>query len=525
VESNLALPCEVGLPVWTTKLTTARKDPVLCEVLLVTVEELVPHEVWEYLYQHLLDRCNPPRLDSSPASKLAPTPGRHAWSDTPPKWYVLGRGATVSAWTQAPPSAQASAGMQRLPRRLRHSMLIGHLVRRIDGRPAVRILQIHTRYREEGGEDAVVRAEAQLLTQAGHEVVLHLAQNPSRPAPSAGLLAMSSWNPLAAKELRRVAERVRPDVAHVHNTWYSLSPSVLAALADAGVPTVMTLHNYRLLCANAQLFRNGGPCQDCVGSHPWHGVWHRCYRGSVLTSAAASATIALNRRRSTWERHVALYLTMTHFSKERFVAGGLPDERIWVKPHSVTDPGQRPAPPSTSRAILYVGRLSAEKGLPVLIDAMADLREVDLELLVIGDGPERSALERRAGPRVRFIGRVEPAQVRDQMRRARALAFPSVWYETFGMSVVEAMAAGLPVIASDLGGTREIVGDRAGRLVPPGDAAAWSVALRGLADSGFVDRAGAAGRRRWELRFSPSAVLPMLEEAYRWTARYRRVVS
>jgi glycosyltransferase involved in cell wall biosynthesis len=381
------------------------------------------------------------------------------------------------------------------------------------------VLQVHTRYREEGGEDAVVRTEAELLAKAGHEVVLHQTRNPSSPAVSTGMLAMSAWNPLAAKELQVVAERVRPDVAHVHNTWYALSPSVLAALADAGVPVVMTLHNYRLLCANAQLFRDGGPCQDCVGSHPWHGVRHRCYRGSVLASAAASATIALNRRRSTWERHVALFLTMTEFSKERFVAGGLPSERIWIKPHSVADLGRRPAPPSASRTILYVGRLSAEKGLAVLIDAMADLREGDLELLVIGDGPERSALERRAGPGVRFIGHLEPAQVRDQMRRARALAFPSLGYETFGMSVVEAMAAGLPVIASDLGGTREIVGEQAGRLVPAGDVTAWRTALRDLSDGAFVEQAGAGGRQRWKLRFSPSAVLPMLEEAYRWAVR------
>jgi glycosyltransferase involved in cell wall biosynthesis len=389
----------------------------------------------------------------------------------------------------------------------------------------VRVLQVHTRYREGGGEDAVVRVEAELLAEAGHTVVLHQARNPSSPVVSAGLLAMSLWNPLAAKELRRLVERVRPDVAHVHNTWYALSPSVLAALAGAGVPVVMTLHNYRLLCANAQLFRDGGPCEDCVGSHPWHGVQHRCYHGSVLASAAASATIALNRQRSTWERHVALFLTMTEFSKERFVAGGLPDERIWIKPHPVADPGRRPVSPSASRTILYVGRLSPEKGLPVLIDAIADLQEADLELLIIGDGPERSSLERRAGPGVRFIGHLEPAQVRDLMRRARALAFPSLWYETFGMSIVEAMAAGLPVIASDLGGTREIVGEQAGRFVPAGDVTAWRTALRDLTDGAFVERVGAAGRQRWKLRFSPSVVLPMLEEAYRWAVRSKQAAS
>jgi glycosyltransferase involved in cell wall biosynthesis len=389
----------------------------------------------------------------------------------------------------------------------------------------MKVLQVHTRYRQEGGEDAVVRAEADLLANAGHAVVLHQAQNPSGLAASTGLLAMSPWNPLAAKDLSRVIEHERPDVAHVHNTWYALSPSVLVALADAGVPVVMTLHNYRLLCANAQLFRNGGPCQDCVGTHPWHGVQHRCYHGSVLASAAASATIALNRRRGTWQRHVILFLTMTEFSRSRFVAGGLPEERIWIKPHSVPDPGRRPAPPSASRTIVYVGRLSAEKGLAVLIDAMAGLPDGNLELVVIGDGPERGALEHRAGPGVRFVGRLEPTQVHDQLRRARALAFPSLWYETFGMSLVEAMAAGLPVIASDLGGTREIVGEHAGLLLPAGDIAAWRTALRQLSDPTFVDGTGSAGRQRWELRFSPSAVLPMLEEAYRWAIRSRPAVS
>lgn len=387
------------------------------------------------------------------------------------------------------------------------------------GMRALKILQVHTGYREPGGEDAVVRAEGELLTAAGHDVITHFVRNPSSPVAAGASLALSSWNPLAARELQGVINRVRPDVAHVHNTWYALSPSVLAILSNAAVPVVMTLHNYRLLCVNAQLFRDGGPCEDCVGSHPWHGVWHRCYRGSAAASAAAAAVVAVNHRRRTWERHVAVFLTMTEFAKERFVVGGLPSEQIQVKPHSIIDPGPRIAPPSASRSILFVGRLSREKGPLVLVEAMARLGKADLELLVIGDGPERTTLERQASPRVRFAGHLEPCQVRDEMRQARALAFPSLCYETFGMAVAEAMAAGLPVIASDLGGTPEIVGDQAGRLVPPGDITAWTAALRGLADDAFVDRAGVAARQRWRERFSPPAVLPMLE------ATYHRVVT
>jgi glycosyltransferase involved in cell wall biosynthesis len=383
----------------------------------------------------------------------------------------------------------------------------------------VKILQVHTRYLEAGGEDAVVRAEAELLASADHQVVSHLVQNPSGFVAAGASLALSPWNPLAARALRTVVERERPDVAHVHNTWYALSPSVLATLADAGVPVVVTLHNYRLLCANGQLFRDGGPCEDCVGTHPWHGVQHRCYRSSALASAAVAATITLNRQRRSWERFVALYFTMTQFSRQRFLAGGLPGDRIQVKPHAVADPGRRARPPSASRTILYVGRLSNEKGLSVLMGAMASAEAADLELLVIGDGPQRTELERQAGPRVRFAGRLPPRQVRDEMLKARALAFPSLCYETFGMAVVEAMAAGLPVIASDLGGTPEIVGSRAGRLVAPGDVAAWMQALQQLEDPAFVDAAGGEGRRRWSQRFSPAAVLPMLQRGYQTAIR------
>jgi glycosyltransferase involved in cell wall biosynthesis len=379
----------------------------------------------------------------------------------------------------------------------------------------VKVLQVHTRYREAGGEDAVVRAEGELLAAAGHDVVPYIVRNPPGAVSATAILAMSPWNPMAARELSNLVERVRPDVAHVHNTWFALSPAAVAALDGAGVPVVVTLHNYRLLCANGQLFRDGHPCQDCVGSHPWHGVQHRCYRGSALLSAPASATIALNRKHRTWERHVAVFLATTEFAKERFVVGGLPAERIWVKPHFVADPGPPTATPSRSRTVLYVGRLSKEKGPDVLIEAIGMLQDCNLEWVFVGTGPEEETLRRRAGPRVRFAGLLTPEQVRDQMRRARALVFPSVCYETFGMSVVEAMATGLPIVASDLGGTPEIVGDRAGRLVPPGDVATWTEALRSLADDQFVDRAGAAARQRWQRRFSPSAALPQLEQAYR----------
>jgi glycosyltransferase involved in cell wall biosynthesis len=379
----------------------------------------------------------------------------------------------------------------------------------------MRILQVHTRYRYGGGEDTVAAAEAALLASAGHEVVPFLAENPRRPLPTAAALLASPWNPAAARRLRAAARRARPDVAHVHNTWFALTPSVLAALDGAGVPVVMTLHNYRLLCVNASLFRDGRPCEDCVGTHPLHGVRHRCYRGSAASSTAAAATIGLNRLVGTWQRHVRLFLTLNDFARRRFVAGGLPEDRIWVKPNFVGDPGRRAMPPSASRTVLFVGRLEPEKGVGELLEAWP-AGGAGLELVVIGDGPLRAGLERRAPPGVRFLGRLAPAAVQEWMLRSRALVFPTRLYEGQPLSVLEAFAAGLPVLASRLGGNAELVGALGERwLVRSQDPAALARGLRALADPGAVDRAGAAARRLHQERFSDRQNLRWLEAAYR----------
>ncbi len=276
----------------------------------------------------------------------------------------------------------------------------------------------------------------------------------------------------------------------------------------------MTLHNYRLMCVNAQLFRDGSPCQLCVGSHPWQGVRFRCYRDSYLLSAVAASTIAVHRVLRTWDRHVRLFISPTGFARERLVRAGLPPDRILVKPHYVEDPGPRSSPPSTSRRVLFAGRLTAEKGLSNLLDAW-ERSAPDLDLLIVGDGPLRRDLETRRVPRVTFAGLLPREEVGRLLLGSRALVFPSLVFETFGLAVVEALAAGLPVIASDIAGIPELVGPNAsGRLVPPGDPRGWSEALQGLVDDDLVDEWGAAGRRAYELRYSRGPSLEALEAIY-----------
>ncbi|MGH9167745.1 MAG: glycosyltransferase [Acidimicrobiia bacterium] len=378
----------------------------------------------------------------------------------------------------------------------------------------MRVLQVHTRYRQPGGEDTVVEAEAGVLRAAGHHVVQYQAENPPKDGAAATALALSAWNPWAARRLQAVAEEAGPDLAHVHNTWYALSASILRALRRLGIPVVMTLHNYRLMCSNALLFRDGRPCEDCVGTHPWHGVVHRCYRGSVLASTAGATAIALHQGLHTWERDVELFLALTEFARGRFIAGGLSAERIRVKPNFVPDPGRRPRPPSASATLLFVGRLSPEKGIDRLLDVWEGLPHHPFELVVVGDGPLRPALEARAVPGVRLTGPLDQEEVGSWMREARALVFPSLWYEAQPLVVLEALAGGLPVLGSELGAVPELLEELGpGWTVPP-QAGAWAEALRGLEDDREVEEASRRARATYEARFTPQAGLAQLEAAY-----------
>ena len=382
----------------------------------------------------------------------------------------------------------------------------------------MRVLQVHTGYREAGGEDRVVEAEARLLRSAGHEVDQHLAANPVAALPSVAALGRAPWNPRAAREVVASARRLRPDVVHVHNTWFALSPAVVAGVAAAGFPVVLTLHNYRLACIAGTLHRDGHRCTDCVGRGPLPGVVHRCYRDSALLSGVAAATVGLHRRRGTWSRDVRLYLAPSPVVEQAMVGAGLAAARVRVKPHFTDDPGPRPAPPSRSGRVLFAGRLSPEKGVDVLVEAWA-AAPAGLELVIAGDGPLAGALRGRAGPGVRFLGAVPADALSREMLGARALVFPSTWEEPFGLVLVEAMAHGLAVVGSDAGATRWIVDPlEDGQLVRPGDPASLAAALARLADDAFVDRAAEAGRKAYEARFTPPANLELLEDAYRQAA-------
>jgi glycosyltransferase involved in cell wall biosynthesis len=330
----------------------------------------------------------------------------------------------------------------------------------------------------------------------------------SRSLPLAAAGLRSIWSARAANRVRQLL-RVRPvDVVHVHNLFPMLSPSVLQVTEAEGVATVATLHNYRLLCLPATFLRQGHPCEDCLGRTPWPGVLHKCYRSSSAASAALATSLSFHRALGTF-RGVALYLAVSEFLRAKHLQAGFPRARIIVKPNFAWSTERRNGP---GRYFLYLGRLSEEKGLKMLLQAW---EEVAAPLVVAGEGPDSRYLRSVASDNVRWLGLVNSERARELVRAARALILPSISYEGAPRSIPEAYAAGVPVIASRFGGIPELVQEsNSGVLVPAGDIEALRLAVSRLLDNRESLRLGEGAFRLWLKRLTPEQGLQALEKSY-----------
>lgn len=389
----------------------------------------------------------------------------------------------------------------------------------MNGGPARRVrdvLQVHTRYRRAGGEDQVVEAERQLLEAAGISVVQVLFDNADlRDSRSLGgdlgLAAAAIWSRSAERQVRAAIATHRPDVVHVHNTFAAASPSVYAAAS--GVPVVQTLHNYRMVCPVATAFRDGQACTDCVGRFvPWPAVLHACVHGSRTQSAVAATTLAAHRALGTYRRRIGRYVALTSFQRQLMIDGGLPAGRIGVIPNFLEpDPGIGDGPRS---GILYVGRLTEEKGVRVLVGAAASGPGT---IRVAGDGPLRHLAEQAddAG-QIDYLGPLGPSAVFDELRRSAAMVMPSLWFEGFPLTVLEAFATGTPVIASRIGSLGEIIEDGVtGMLTEPHDAHRLAEKMAWAASHAEEMRQmGRRARQQYETRFRGPTHLGALLETY-----------
>ncbi|MFD7708280.1 glycosyltransferase [Streptomyces sp. NPDC059786] len=387
------------------------------------------------------------------------------------------------------------------------------------------VLVVHNRYSsaQPSGENKVVDDEVALLREAGHRVGVFERRSDGIAARSlpgkAAIPFLVPWNPGVRRELAARLRAERPDVVHVHNVFPLLSPAVLAACADAGVPAVATLHNYTQVCPPGTLQRDGRTCTECVGSAaPLPAVRHGCYRGSRLATVPLAVSLSVNRRR--WWSGVERFFCVSAAQREVLVRAGMPAERLAVKHNFVTDPGIRRT--GAGEQVLFLGRLAEAKGVRLLMaawDEIAASGGVGVPLVIVGAGPLADEVTAWAAGRddVRYAGLYDPARCREAVARSVAVLAPSTALETFGLVVAEAMAAGVPAVAAAHGAFTELVEDGvSGLLHRPGERDSLVSCIRRItADPARNQEMGQAARRRYERGFSPAVGLERLVEGYR----------
>lgn len=383
----------------------------------------------------------------------------------------------------------------------------------------MKVLVVHNRYRSEqpSGENNVVDAEVTLLAEAGHQVSLFERRSDdiaAMPLPrKAAVPLMVPWNPAVRKELAARLRASRPDVVHIHNTFPLLSPSVVAACADAGVPAVATLHNYTMVCPPGTLHRDGRICTDCVGGSPLPAVKHGCYRGSTAATLPMAASMVANRRR--WWTGVSRFFCISAAQRDLLVSAGMPGERMAVKHNFVTDPGVRRT--GGGKHVLFLGRVTEEKGVGLLTRAWERLGgALGVPLVIAGTGPMQDEVAAWAAGRtdVSYVGLQNKAECRALTADAVAVVAPSTWLEAFGLVVVEAMAAGVPTVAAAHGAFPELVDDGVtGLLHAPNDAASLADRLREIVGDRNREM-GDAARVRYEKDFTPAVGLDRLIAGY-----------
>jgi len=386
------------------------------------------------------------------------------------------------------------------------------------------VLVVHNRYSsaQPSGENTVVDQEVGLLRAAGHRVEVFERRSDdiaARSLPGKAVVPLLvPWNPAVRSELAARLRAERPDVVHVHNVFPLLSPAVLAACADAGVPAVATLHNYTQVCPPGTLRRDGRPCSECVGGAPLPAVRHGCYRNSRPATVPLAVSLSVNRRR--WWSGVERFFCISAAQRDVLVRAGMPTERLTVKHNFVPDPAERRS--GAGEHLLFLGRLAEAKGVRVLMaawDGIAASGGVGVPLVIAGTGPlEREVTAWAAGrDDVRYVGLYDPARCRRALARSVAVVAPSTWLEAFGLVVVEAMAAGVPAVAAGHGAFAELVEDGVtGLLHRPGEPASLASCLRRITAGPARNREmGRAARRRYEQGFSPAVGLEGLVEGYR----------
>ena len=390
------------------------------------------------------------------------------------------------------------------------------------------VLVCHNYYRRRSGEGSVVHREIELLREHGHTVTSFTYDNIDAEGMSAigiGSRAISSRQ--TGRDLREILQSSEFDIAHVHNTWLLMSPNVYKYLWQAGIPVVKTVHNYRWLCPVATFYRNGNRCHECTDKFGGviHGILHKCYHGSLSGSTIASARLLLHRDiLRTFQRYVDVIIVQNKFVKEKLVSNGFPVGKMAIKGNFLKRDEIIKSEPADFG--ISAGRLEPTKGLATLLDAC---EKSGIRMKLFGKGPMHDWLQNQIRQRfsethqVSLMGYVPRQELLDNFATTRALIFPSEWYESYPISIVEAMAHGKPVISSNIGGMLSIVEDGYnGLFFDVGDSDSLASKMEMLwSDQSLYERLSAGARETYEKVMSPEVNYELLMDIYQRAIHFR----
>ncbi|MBO3672643.1 glycosyltransferase family 4 protein [Acinetobacter soli] len=317
----------------------------------------------------------------------------------------------------------------------------------------MKILVLHNEYQQYGGEDAVVNNETKLLRSHDHEVYLEIISNHKIKNFWSKILAATDlvFSLPSYFWLKRKLSEIKPDIVHVHNFFPLYSPSIFYACKSMGIPVVFTLHNYRILCPTALLMFDSAITEESIKNGPWWAIQKKVYRNSFFATFLLTFMIAIHRKIGTWNNIVDQFIVLTDFARKKFASANIPIDKISIKSNFIDLPDNDTK--YRSNRFLYVGRISSEKGIMTLSETLKITNKA-LNVTIVGDGPLLNTLDSSL---ITLEGKKKPREVFLMMKEHFALVMPSIWYEGFPMTLVEAYANSLPVIASRIGALEELV--------------------------------------------------------------------
>ncbi len=413
----------------------------------------------------------------------------------------------------------------------------------------MKIVMAHKFFHPAGGPETVLFQSMRVLNSLGHEVIPFSMKHPRNLKTPYSRYFVSEvdynnhngdilkklktavnliYSVEAEKKMEKLINDTRPQLAHLHNIYHQISPSILRPLKKNGIPVVMTLHDFKLACPSYTFLRNGTPCEICEGRHFYKAVIHRCVKNSFLSSLLCATEMYLHKMLQTYSKGVEVFIVLSQFSKEKMIRYGLPEEKIKVLPNCI-DVDQYHPHKMVGDYVLFLGKLSEKNGIFTLVQAMKHIPEVKLKVAGEGEmGPLLKEYVAKEGLKnVEFLGFVTGEKLAKLMQGCYFTVFPSLCYHNCPMSVLESLASGKPVVASNLGSVPEFVEDGVdGFLFEAGDPTDLAEKIEYLyRKPHLVKKMGTAGRMKIEDNFSSETYYPRLLKIYQRLLQGGRVAD